>query len=80
MASSSPAVDHSETKKAYVSVGFQSAPAFFLEFSGAEKARFLEIARYYDARKAVYSLSLDNWGLRETAHPGATWKGTDNDE
>lgn len=67
-------------KKAYVSVGFQSAPSFNLEFAGADKVKFLKIARYYDARKAACTLSLDNWGLRETANPGAPWKGQDNDE
>ena len=39
-------------------------PAIELEFSGAEQVEFVEIARYYDARKAAYSLSLDNWGFR----------------
>ena len=68
-----------EARRAYVSIGFKSSPAIHLEFQGAEKVEFVEIARYYDARKAVYSLSIDNWGYRVGAHPGATWQGADDD-
>lgn len=68
-----------ETEKAYVSVGFKSAPSIDLEFRGVRQAEFVEIARYYDGRKAAYSLSLDNWGFREGAHPGASWRGADDD-
>jgi hypothetical protein len=70
-----PAAAH----RVYVSVGFKSRPAIDLEFSGADQAEFVEIARYYDGRKAAYTLSLDNWGFRETANPGAPWRGADDD-
>lgn len=69
-----------EAKKVYVSVGFKSSPKIDLDFSGAEKVEFVEIARYYDGRKAAYSLSIDNWGFRAGAHPGAPWKGADDDQ
>jgi len=68
-----------EAEKAYVSVGFRSTPTILLEFSGAGQAEFVEIARYYDGRKAAYSLSLDNWGFRATANPGAPWQGAEDD-
>jgi hypothetical protein len=68
-----------EASRVYVSVGFKSRPAIDLEFSGADQAEFVEIARYYDARKAAYTLSLDNWGFRENANPGAPWRGADDD-
>ena len=68
-----------ESKTAYVSVGFKSTPTIDLEFPGANQIEFVEIARYYDARKAAYSLSLDNWGFRERAHPGSPWNGADDD-
>jgi len=68
-----------EVNRVYVSVGFKSRPEIELDFRGAEKVEFVEIARYYDARKAVYSLSIDNWGYRATAHPGAPWRGADDD-
>ena len=69
-----------EAKRVYVSVGFKSRPNIDLVFSGSEKVEFVEIARYYDGRKAVYSLSIDNWGFRAGAHPGAFWKGADHDQ
>ena len=69
-----------ETNTAYVSVGFKSCPTIDLTFSGVEKVEFIEIACYYDARKAVYSLSIDNWGYRANTHPGAPWKGADDDQ
>lgn len=67
-------------ERVYVSVGFKSSPSISLEFTGADKIEFVEIARYYDAREAVYSLSLDNWGLRPTANRGAPWKGAADDQ
>ena len=69
-----------ETKRVYISVGFQTAPTIHLEFPGAEQVEFVEIARYYDGRKAAYSLSLDNWGYRAEAQPGASWRGSDDDQ
>ncbi len=68
-----------ESKTAYVSVGFKSTATIDLEFSGTDQAEFAEISRYYDGRKAAYSLSLDNWGFREGAHPGAPWNGAYDD-
>lgn len=69
-----------QTQRAFVSVGFQSRPTVELDFPGAAQVEFVEIARYYDARKAVYSLSIDNWGFRQNANPGAPWKGADDDQ
>ncbi len=69
-----------EAKRVYVSVGFKSCPTIDLTFSGVEQVEFVEIARYYDARKAVYTLSIDNWGLREKTNPGSPWKGADDDQ
>jgi hypothetical protein len=68
-----------DTKRAYVSVGFKSTPTIHLEFCQAKQVEFVEIARYYDGRKAAYSLSIDNWGFRAGAHPGAPWNGADDD-
>ena len=65
---------------AFVSVGFGANSTTELEFRGATGAKFERIARYYDDRKAAYSLSIDNWGWRPTARPGAPWKGPTSDE
>ncbi|NUQ66649.1 MAG: hypothetical protein HUU20_29655 [Pirellulales bacterium] len=67
-------------KRAYVSVGFQYADTIELKFAGAASAEFEGIARYYDNRKAAYTLSLDNWGCNPWAHPGAAWRGPTDDE
>lgn len=69
-----------QQRKAYVSVGFRTTPTIHLEFLGTARAEFVEIAKYYDGRKAAYSLSLDNWGCRSVARPGAVWKGPADDE
>ena len=53
--------------KAYVSVGFRNADRIQLRFANAGSAAFEETAKYYDARKAAYTLSLDNWGRRDSA-------------
>jgi hypothetical protein len=66
--------------KVYVSAGFKTGPSFELSFEGAGSARFDSVARYYDGRKAAYTLSNDNWGCNAWAHPGAPWKGTCDDE
>jgi hypothetical protein len=68
-----------QARKAYVSVGFKTSPTICLEFQGAGEVEFVAIARYYDACRAVYSLSIDNWGFRPDAHPGAPWRGVDDD-
>lgn len=66
-------------RRAYVSVGFRTQPTIQLEFLGAQRAEFVEIAKYYDGRKAAYSLSMDNWGRMATANPGGEWKGPADD-
>lgn len=66
--------------RAYVSVGFKSGNSIGLEMPGVASARFVAAARYYDGRKAAYTLSNDNWGCNAWAHPGAPWKGTTDDE
>jgi hypothetical protein len=38
------------------------------------------VAKYYDGRKAAYTLSNDNWGCNAWAHPGAPWRGATDDE
>nr|MCU0981363.1 hypothetical protein [Pirellulaceae bacterium] len=67
-------------QQAYVSVGFQSSPTIELEFSGVGAATFTTIAKYYDGRRAAYTLSNDNWGCNPWAHPGAPWQGATDDE
>lgn len=67
-------------RKAYVSIGFKTTPMIQIEFLGMGRADFVEIARYYDGRQAACSLSLDNWGCKSVAHPGAPWKGPADDE
>jgi hypothetical protein len=66
-------------KRAYVSVGFHAANTIELEFPGADSARFEGVARFYDGRKAAYTLSNDNWGCNPWAHPGAPWRGSADD-
>jgi len=64
----------------YVSVGFHAGPSIELEFRGAGSVRFEAAAKYYDGRRAAYTLSNDNWGCNAWAHPGAPWKGPTDDE
>ena len=66
--------------KAYVSVGFHANNTIEIQFFGVEKAAFESVARYYDNRKAAYTLSNDNWGCNPWAHPGAPWRGPNDDE
>lgn len=68
-----------QQRKAFVSVGFQTANAMTLEMIGFGPVAFEGIARYYDGRKAAYTLSLDNWGCNPWAHPGAPWRGPADD-
>ncbi|MBM3887984.1 MAG: hypothetical protein FJ388_02535, partial [Verrucomicrobia bacterium] len=68
------------TKKAYVSVGFGAGNTMMLRFADARSVKFDSVAKYYDGRKAAYTLSNDNWGCNPWAHPGAPWKGTTDDE
>jgi hypothetical protein len=65
--------------KAYVSVGFKTAPTIELQFIGVDSVKFVSTARYYDDRPAAYTLSNDNWGCNLWAHPGAPWQGETDD-
>jgi hypothetical protein len=65
--------------RAYVSVGFGEGHTIELEFAGVDSAAFDSVARYYDNRKAAYTLSNDNWGRRASSNPGAPWKGMTDD-
>ena len=64
----------------YVSTGFGKSNSFTIKLSGVQSARFESVARYYDGRRAAYTLSNDNWGCNAWAHPGAPWKGPTHDE
>lgn len=66
-------------RRAYVSVGFHGSNTIALRFVDVHSAEFESVAKYYDQRKAAYTLSLDNWGRLATANPGALWQGPDND-
>jgi hypothetical protein len=63
----------------YVSAGFDGSPAMTLELGGFSSAAFEGVARYYDARKAAYTLSNDNWGCNPWGNPGAPWRGPTDD-
>jgi hypothetical protein len=52
----------------YVSVGFKKNPTIFIKFNSPGKVTYKSITRYYDNRKATYTVSLDNWG--STLHSG----------
>ncbi len=65
--------------KAFVSVGFQKANKIHLRFVDAGSVTFDEVAKYYDARKATFTLSNDNWGRKGTANAGAPWRGMTDD-
>jgi hypothetical protein len=66
--------------KLFVSVGFKTGNTIELELAGVGSAKFESAAKYYDGRKAAYTLSNDNWGCNAWAHPGAPWKGPTHDE
>jgi hypothetical protein len=65
--------------RAFVSVGFGVSNSIELDFANLTSARFVGVAKYYDDRKAAYTLSLDNWGRRATANPGAAWRAANDD-
>ena len=70
--------------KLYVSAGFKARNTMELELRGVESATFESVAKYYDGRKAVYTLSLDNWGCARRAYnphanSGAPWNGETDD-
>ena len=53
----------------YVSAGFGEAPRHELRISGFAAAAFEGWAKYYDGRRAAFTLSNDNWGCNAWAHP-----------
>ena len=69
-----------ERKRLFVSVGFETGNSFELAFENGAPVTFLGVARYYDDRKAGYSLSLDNWGRLAGAHPGAPFRTCADDQ
>ena len=70
---------NSTTNKAYVSVGFNTTDVIYLKFLNVSSVTYDSIAKYYDNRKAAYTLSNDNWGKISSANPGVTWQGMTND-
>lgn len=65
--------------RAYVSVAFGATNTIELRLTGVGSAAFESTAKYYDDRKATFTLSNDNWGNRAAAKPGAAFQGEDND-
>jgi len=65
--------------KLYVSAGFKASNTMELELRGVESATFESVAKYYDDRKAAYTLSNDNWGRQRSANAGAPWRGMTHD-
>ncbi|MFA5102634.1 MAG: DUF2341 domain-containing protein [Candidatus Thermoplasmatota archaeon] len=70
---------NSSTNQAFVSVRFNTTDTIYLKFNNVSVVTYDSIAKYYDNRKAAYTLSNDNWGRSSSAHPGATWLGMTND-
>jgi len=64
---------------ACVSVGFGTTNTIDLRFPSVASVSFDSAAKYYDDRKAAYTLSNDNWGKNPTARPGAAWQGPTSD-
>jgi hypothetical protein len=69
-----------DAKKAYVSVGFHESNEIILKFVNTGEVSFDSVTKYYDDRRAAYTLSVDNWGRIASANPGAPWKGMENNE
>jgi hypothetical protein len=65
--------------KAFVSVGFRNTNRIQLRLVDAGSVTFDGAAKYYDARKATFTLSNDNWGRQRSANPGAPWRGMTDD-
>ncbi len=65
--------------EAYVSVGFGRSNTLHLKFANAPSVNFHSATKYYDNRKAAYTLSNDNWGKQTSSNPGAQWKGMTDD-
>ncbi|MDD4872664.1 MAG: hypothetical protein PHR77_19100 [Kiritimatiellae bacterium] len=68
------------TGKLYVSVGFKGSHAKEIECTGFGSVVFEGMSKYYDHRKAAFTLSNDNWGCNPWGHPGAPWRGPTDDE
>jgi hypothetical protein len=62
-----------------VSVGFHGSNTIELELRGFDSASLASVAKFYDNRKAAFTLSNDNWGCNPWGHPGAPWRGTTDD-
>lgn len=69
-----------DNRRLLVSVGFAASNVIELKFENVADVKYLGIARYYDDRSAAYSLSIDNWGRRTGAHPGARWLSATDDQ
>jgi hypothetical protein len=69
-----------EKKTVYVSAGFHATNTIQLRLAGGGAAEFAGVAKYYDNRRAAYTLSNDNWGCNPWAKPGAAWHGATSDE
>ena len=63
--------------KAYVSTGFISTNNIYIKFENIPYAAYNSIAKYYDNRKAAYTLSNDNWGINNAS--GGIWHGMTDD-
>jgi hypothetical protein len=61
----------SDQKTLYVSIGFKTRPVIFLKFGSTGKITYQGAARFYDNRKATFTLSIDNWGYNNLASPNA---------
>jgi len=66
--------------KLYVSFGFKGSPVMDIELVGFNSVKFDGMSKYYDHRKAAFTLSNDNWGCNPWGHPGAPWRGPTDDE
>jgi hypothetical protein len=62
-----------------VSVGFDKTDRIQLKFMDVGSLTFDAVAKYYDGRKAAFTLSNDNWGRKRSANPGAPWRGMTHD-
>ena len=65
--------------KLYVSAGFKGAHTMELKCAGFGSVVFEGMSKYYDHRKATFTLSNDNWGCNPWGHPGAPWRGPTDD-
>ena len=66
-------------RRVQVSVGFWKTDRIQLKFTDAGSVSFDTVAKYYDGRKAAFTLSNDNWGRTRSANAGAPWRGMTHD-